>query len=262
MSLPGSTYCRTKAAATAAVTGQRGSGLSWRRIRPRPVICSTKWNSSCRRRRIGCSSCSLIVPFSIYSVGNDRLAPTEVTHMALGLTPEHLELADAVRGWAQRHSPAETVRAAANSEDSGAGHYREHLAPALAAQGLFGLHLAEADGGQGFGLPELAVAAEELGRALLPGGYLPTVLASAVLAQTADAPGGMLAKLADGSLTATVSLAAALSASPGPDGGLVVSGETGPVLAGTLADVVIARAADALVVLDTADLTVSAEASL
>jgi alkylation response protein AidB-like acyl-CoA dehydrogenase len=182
--------------------------------------------------------------------------------MALGLSPEHLELADAVRGWAQRHSPAETVRAAANSEDSGAGHYREHLVPALAAQGLFGLHLAEADGGQGFGLPELAVAVEELGRALLPGGYLPTVLASAVLAQAGHAPGGMLAKLADGSLTATVSLAAGLSAAPGPDGGLVVAGQTGPVLAGSLADVVIARAADALIVLDTADLAVTADASL
>jgi 3-oxochol-4-en-24-oyl-CoA dehydrogenase len=182
--------------------------------------------------------------------------------MALGLTPEHLELADAVRGWAQRHSPAETVRAAANSEDSGAGHYRAQLAPALAAQGLFGLHLAEADGGQGFGLPELAVAVEELGRALLPGGYLPTVLASAVLAQAGQVPGGMLAKLADGSLTATVSLAAALSAVPGPDGGLVVSGETGPVLAGSLADVVIARAGDALIVLDAADLVVTANASL
>ena len=47
---------------------------------------------------------------------------------------------------------------------------------------MLGLHLPEEHGGQGFGLPELAVALEELGRALVPGASLPTVLASAVLA--------------------------------------------------------------------------------
>ncbi len=83
--------------------------------------------------------------------------------MALALTEEHLQLAESVRGWAQRSSPPETVRAAADSQDGGTGRYREILAPGLAEQGLLGLHLAEDDGGQGFGLGELAVAAEELG---------------------------------------------------------------------------------------------------
>ncbi|HUZ54246.1 MAG TPA: hypothetical protein VMU94_17185 [Streptosporangiaceae bacterium] len=44
--------------------------------------------------------------------------------MALGLTPEHLELAAAVRGWSQRDCPAEVVRAAADGTDSGAAHYQ------------------------------------------------------------------------------------------------------------------------------------------
>src|SRR6266567_5124658 len=100
--------------------------------------------------------------------------------MALGLTPEHLELAAAVRGWSQRHCPAEVVRAAADGEDGGGARYRADLAPSLAEQGLFGLHLPEDAGGQGCGLPELAVVLEETGRAL-PGAFLPTVLASAVL---------------------------------------------------------------------------------
>ena len=39
--------------------------------------------------------------------------------MALGLTEEHLELAAAVRGWAQRNCPAEAIRAAADGPDSG-----------------------------------------------------------------------------------------------------------------------------------------------
>ncbi len=110
--------------------------------------------------------------------------------MALGLTPEHLELAAAVRGWSQRHCPADVPRAAADGADQGAARYRSDLTSALAEQGLFGLHLPEDEGGQGFGLPELAVAVEELGRALLPGAFLPTVLASAVLADARAADAG------------------------------------------------------------------------
>ena len=44
----------------------------------------------------------------------------------------------------------------------------------LADQGWLGLHVAEAHGGQGFALVELAVVLEELGRALVPGPVLPT----------------------------------------------------------------------------------------
>ncbi|HEX9065546.1 MAG TPA: acyl-CoA dehydrogenase [Streptosporangiaceae bacterium] len=181
--------------------------------------------------------------------------------MALGLTQEHTELAAAVRGWAQRHCPPELVRAAADGDDNGAGVYRSQLAGALAAQGLFGLHVAECDGGQGFGLPELAVATEELGRALLPGAFVPTVLAAAVLSQ-AGRQGKLLAGLADGSLTGTVSLEPGLAGSRGPDGELRISGQTGPVLAASLADLVIARVVldggeEAWVALDAAGLSVT-----
>ncbi|HVB44737.1 MAG TPA: acyl-CoA dehydrogenase [Streptosporangiaceae bacterium] len=194
--------------------------------------------------------------------------------MALGLTPEHRELATAVRGWAGRHCPVSVVRAAADGTDAGAAHYRDALRPALAEQGLFGLHLAEADGGQGFGLPELAVTLEELGRALLPGAFLPTVLASAVLAQAAGPGTKLVAGLADGSLTGTVCLAPGLtgtSSAPGTsagtagtgvlDGGLVVTGEASPVLAGALADVLIAAVrtddGEIWVALDSANLAIT-----
>src|SRR5215475_3825695 len=197
--------------------------------------------------------------------------------MALGLTPEHLELAAAVRGWAQRHCSAEVVRAAVEADDSGTQHYRASLAPSLAGQGLFGLHLPEDAGGQGFGLRELAVALEETGRALLPGAYLPTVLASAVLteiapaeaapaeavpaeAAPADAARKLLVRLADGSLSGTVSLAAGLTGVWDPDGQLRVSGESGPALAGPMADLIITSVSTAdgevWVALDAADLEV------
>jgi alkylation response protein AidB-like acyl-CoA dehydrogenase len=216
--------------------------------------------------------------------------------MALGLSEEHLELAVAVRGWAERSCPVAEVRAAAGSPDGGAQHYRESLGPSLAAQGVLGLHLPECHGGQGYGLPELAVALEELGRALVPGAFLPTILASAVLDSAvadgngavdgrgggatggasatggadrtggasatggADRTGGaggtgsggggvavrggalgkLISGLADGSLTGAVALAAGLTGRAGDDGALIVSGEAGPVLGGSQADLIIA----------------------
>src|SRR5450755_2456132 len=164
--------------------------------------------------------------------------------MALGLTEEHLELAAAIRGWAQRNCPADAVRAAADDAGSGSARYRESSGPALAEQGVLGLHVPEDRGGQGYGLPELAVALEELGRALVPGGCLPTVLASAVLADAAlaatEVTGKLLAGLADGSACGSVSLAAGLAGRTGPDGGLIIDGEAAPVLGASLADLVIA----------------------
>src|SRR5229473_5528928 len=161
--------------------------------------------------------------------------------MALGLSREHLDLAEAVRGWASRHSPAEVVRAAADrpgrrsgepgSEggraDSGADSgpdgpgapsdvYSSTLRPRLAEQGLLGLHVPESHGGQGYGMTELAVALEEFGRALVPGGFLPTVLASALLAGAGNPTGNtdtakLLAGLADGSRSGAVCLATGLT---------------------------------------------------
>jgi 3-oxochol-4-en-24-oyl-CoA dehydrogenase len=161
--------------------------------------------------------------------------------MALGLTEEHLDLAAAIRGWAQRNCPAEVVRAAADGPDSGSERYLEALRPGLAEQGLLGLHLPECLGGQGYGLPELAVALEELGRALIPGGYLPTVFASAALAAAdGTVTGKLVAGLADGSAAGAVALTPGLTGRAGTDGGLIIEGEAAPVLGASLADLVVA----------------------
>jgi 3-oxochol-4-en-24-oyl-CoA dehydrogenase len=195
--------------------------------------------------------------------------------MALAVTDEHRQLAEAVTGWAERHSPPGTARDAAD----GAGLvYREKLAPGLASQGLLGLHLPETAGGQGYGLPELAVAVEELGRALVPGAYLPTVLASAVLAANgaADAAGaaesglsGRLSSLADGALTGAVALEAGMRATAAGTGGtatVTIDGTCGPVLGAPVADLVILPAArgdeEIWVVADASDLTVTPVDSL
>src|SRR5256886_6912266 len=122
--------------------------------------------------------------------------------MALALTEEHLALAESVRGWAGRIAPAEALRAAVADAGGGAALYAGTLRPALAGQGLLGLHLPESLGGQGYGLPELAIAVEELGRALVPGAFLPTVLASAILhGAGADALNGLVKDMAGGTPT-------------------------------------------------------------
>jgi 3-oxochol-4-en-24-oyl-CoA dehydrogenase len=159
--------------------------------------------------------------------------------MALAVTDEHVQLADSVRALAARICPPESVRAAAAAPDAGAAIYRDVLVPALAEQGLLGLHVPEADGGQGFGLPELAIAVEQLGRALLPGDFVPTTLASAVLA-AAGADGKLLAGLADGARSAAVALTADWTGEPAADGGLAVTGTARAVLGACTADLIIA----------------------
>jgi len=165
--------------------------------------------------------------------------------MALALTEEHLALAESVRGWAGRAAPAEVLRAAVADGDGGAALYTGTLRPALAGQGLLGLHLPESLGGQGYGLPELAIALEELGRALLPGAFLPTVLASAILhGAGADALNGLVKDMAGGTLTGAVGFAPGIRATAaGATGALVIDGDCCPVAGAGLADVLILPAA-------------------
>jgi 3-oxochol-4-en-24-oyl-CoA dehydrogenase len=158
--------------------------------------------------------------------------------MALGLTEEHQQLAETIRGWALRNCPAQAVRTAADGPDSGSARYLQFYGPSLAEQGVLGLHLPDDDGGQGFGLPELAVALEELGRALVPGAFLPTVLASAVLS-AAGVTGKLVTGLADGSATGAVCLTAGLTGTIADDGALTIDGETAPVLGASMADLIV-----------------------
>ena len=167
--------------------------------------------------------------------------------MAIGLTEEHEALAASVRGLTERHITTETVRA---------GGSRPAFWDALAAQGLLGLHLPEEHGGQGFTLVELAVAAEELGRAIAPGPFVPTVLASALLAGS-SAAAKHLPALADGSKTAAVALEADLVRD-----GRNVSGTADFVLGGEGADLFLLPVGGEWVLLEAADVTVTPQDSL
>ena len=184
--------------------------------------------------------------------------------MAIGLTEEHEALADAVRGWAERNASMAVVRATLDAEEE----TRPAFWPGLAEQGLLGLHIPEEYGGQGAGLLELAVALEALGRAVVPGPFLPTVLASAALLradEAAKARGELLPGLADGSLIGALSLATGLIGTR-TAGGLTISGTVEPVLGAGLADLSVLPVAtdggEAWVAVDADRLTVTPRGSL
>jgi alkylation response protein AidB-like acyl-CoA dehydrogenase len=152
--------------------------------------------------------------------------------MPIGVTEEQAALHESVRGLLSRHCPPEVVRATLDAPDEQLPAFWSQLADA----GVLGLHVPEEYGGSGATLVELAVAAEELGRAAAPGPFLPTVLASAAIALAGDSriAKELLPALADGSLPAAVAFDAAPLAAEADAEGLRVSGSAGPVLgAGT-----------------------------
>ncbi|MFF1702464.1 acyl-CoA dehydrogenase [Streptomyces sp. NPDC058252] len=105
--------------------------------------------------------------------------------MGIGTTPEQRELAEAVRGWIARAVPPEEVRKLLDAPGGGRPAYWD----ALAAQGLLAVHLPEEYGGGGGDLVDLAVVVEEAARGALPGPYLGSVLASAVLVRAGAGAG-------------------------------------------------------------------------
>ncbi len=155
--------------------------------------------------------------------------------MAIGVSEDHEALAQAVRGWAERAGVHDSARAALEGPEQRPAWWQ-----GMAEQGLLGLHIAEEQGGSGAGVLELAVAVEELARALAHGPSLPTAFASTVLAQVGGTPGKeLLPGLADGSVTAAVALTTgSLQATASADG-IVVSGTVRPVLGGALADLLV-----------------------
>ncbi|HEX4979776.1 MAG TPA: acyl-CoA dehydrogenase family protein, partial [Acidimicrobiales bacterium] len=113
--------------------------------------------------------------------------------------------------------------------------------------GWLGLHLPEEYGGSGYTLEELVVVVEELGRAVAPGPFVPTVIASALIAAAGDdaTKKRFLPGLADGSLTAGVALEGSVAVSGGK-----ASGSLPAVLGGGLAKILVVPAGDDVAVVE------------
>ncbi len=120
----------------------------------------------------------------------------------------------------------------------------------LVELGWLALHIPEEYGGAGYGLEELVVVVEELGRAMAPGPFVSTVIASAAInaAGDDDVKKSLLPALADGSRTSAVALSGNVSVSGGK-----ASGTTGVALGANFADVIVVGSGDDLIVIDGRD---------
>jgi alkylation response protein AidB-like acyl-CoA dehydrogenase len=176
--------------------------------------------------------------------------------MSIAITDDHRALADTASDFLLKRDARGAARALLEAP-------AEDLPPFwkdLVGLGWLGLHLPEEHGGSGYGLEELVVVVEELGRAVAPGPFVPTVIASAVLAATADdaTKAARLPGLADGSTTGAVALSGDVTISGG-----TASGSAGVVLGGGLADVLLVAVGDDVAIVDTGDgVTVEVPANL
>ena len=99
--------------------------------------------------------------------------------MQFGFTSEQQEFRAVLRRYFEQTSPPTVVRRLMETE---AGWDRAAWRSLNDQLGLCGVHVPEAYGGMGFGLVELAIVLEEMGRALVCAPYF----SSAVLATTAS----------------------------------------------------------------------------
>ncbi|MGW1707125.1 acyl-CoA dehydrogenase [Streptomyces sp. NPDC002206] len=163
--------------------------------------------------------------------------------MGIAITQEQRELAQSVRGWLARVVPPEEIRKLLDASAPSAPGVRPGYWDGLAEQGLLALHLPEEYGGGGGALLDLAVVLEETGRAALPGPYLATALASAVLGGAGASD--LAPALAAGTRIGAVALGPGTLTAVECEGGHLLDGAAPPVLCGADADLLILPAVSA-----------------
>jgi alkylation response protein AidB-like acyl-CoA dehydrogenase len=104
--------------------------------------------------------------------------------MALAITEDHRALAEVAQSMVTgRGGVASARRILLDSEIGRRWWADDGLWKEIVTTGWLGLHVDEVFGGQGYRLPELTIVLEQLGRAAIGGPFLPTVVASAVVAE-------------------------------------------------------------------------------
>ncbi|OBK72573.1 acyl-CoA dehydrogenase [Mycobacterium sp. 1165178.9] len=163
--------------------------------------------------------------------------------MGIAITDDHRELAEVARGFLTSQKARWAARSLLDASDEPRPAFWQNLVEL----GWLGLHVDEEYGGSGFGLPELVVVIEELGRAVAPGPFVPTVIASAVIAKdgAAEQKSRLLPGLIDGTVTAGVGLDGQVGVKDG-----VADGEAGIVLGAGLAELLLIAAGDDVLVIE------------
>ncbi|MGP4057928.1 acyl-CoA dehydrogenase [Mycobacterium sp. 4D054] len=174
--------------------------------------------------------------------------------MPIAILEEHNDLADSVRAFVARVAPSEVLHEALENPVPNPPPYWK----SAAEQGLHGVHLAESVGGQGFGILELAIVAAEFGYGAVPGPFVPSVIASALIAAN-DPDAAVLGGLASGEVIAAYAIDSGLTATRHGDG-LVIRGEVRAVPAAAQASLLVLPVAiesgEEWVVLDAATLEI------
>jgi 3-oxochol-4-en-24-oyl-CoA dehydrogenase len=163
--------------------------------------------------------------------------------MSIAISEEHRALAQTVAGFLTDHQSRAAARSLLTAEaDALPAFWAE-----LGGLGLLGLHVPEELGGSGFGLAETLVVAEQMGRYLAPGPFVPTVIASAVLAAAGpdELAKRLLPGLADGSMIGAAALGGEVTFADG-----AATGKAGVVISGHLADVLLIPAGDDVLVVE------------
>jgi alkylation response protein AidB-like acyl-CoA dehydrogenase len=153
--------------------------------------------------------------------------------MPIAITPEHQDLAASVRSLVARIAPSEVLHQALETPIATPPPYWR----AAADQGLHGVHLVESVGGQGFGILELAVVLAEFGLGAVPGPFVPSAIASALIAAH-DPDSTLLGDLASGAVIAAYALESSMSATRQGDV-LVVAGQARSVPAAAQATLLV-----------------------
>ena len=163
--------------------------------------------------------------------------------MSIALTDDHRELGAVARSFLTAQKARLAARALLDSDDEA----RPPFWNELAELGWLGLHIDEEYGGSGFGLPELVVVIDELGRAVAPGPFVPTVVVSSVIAAvgTDEQKTRLLPSLVDGTHTAAVGFGGNLTVSGGR-----LSGDAGVVIGAGLADVLLLASGEDMILVD------------
>jgi len=163
--------------------------------------------------------------------------------MGIALTDDHRELAEVARAFLTSQKARWAARSLLDTADESRPPFWQNLVEL----GWLGLHIDEEHGGSGYGLPELVVVIEELGRAVAPGPFVPTVIASAVIAKdgTADQKSRLLPGLIDGTVTAAIGLDSQVRVSDG-----LADGDAGIVLGAGLGELLVIAAGDDVLLLE------------
>jgi hypothetical protein len=163
--------------------------------------------------------------------------------MPIAITDDHVALAEVAADFLQSNDSRGAARSVLEAE----AEVLPSFWKTLGGLGWLGLHLPEEHGGSGFGLPELVVVVEQLGREVTPGPFVPTVVASAVIntAGPAALKTKLLQRLADGSVTAAFSLGGTVTLRND-----AASGDAGTVLGGGLADIALVPAGNDVLLVD------------